>query len=76
MWWVVIIILCISINFPLFAKDKSESCIKDIESVLRELNSPENKVAGKAAQNILKCADELNVGIVRLAVFVCGRVED
>lgn len=60
----------------IYAKDKSKGCIKDIESVLSELSSTESKVAGKAAQELLKCADELNVGIVRLAISRCGEVEE
>lgn len=83
MGWVEKVFLSVSIFILIFfftsyihAKDKSKGCIKDIESVLADLNSADSKIAGKAAQEILKCADELNVGIVRLAILRCGEVEE
>jgi len=74
-----IFILCLFILFLtpyLFADRDTDKCIKDIESVLSDLNSAEKKVAGKAGQEILKCADKLNVGIVRLAISRCGELEE
>jgi hypothetical protein len=59
-----------------FAKENLDNCKKGLESRIVQLISDDNKVAGKAAQDILKCAEELNVGIVRLAMSRAGEVED
>ncbi len=71
-----VFILISFITFYLHAGEESKGCIKDIESVLSDLNSAESKVAGKGAQEILKCADELNVGLVRLAISRCRELEE